>query len=287
MNTIDFQQAVAHADHDHPDGGLQQDLQRFAAQGGRRRALQWLAGGGALAAASLSHASSTRLAAAAAAAAAACSLIPEETAGPFPGDGSNGTPAGVANALMLSGIVRRDIRNSVGGASGVADGAPLRLQINLVNTNGGCASLAGFAVYLWHCTADGKYSMYSSGVTAENYLRGVQVSDSNGQLVFDTVVPGCYAGRMPHMHFEVYRSLTTATSFSNKLRTSQIAFPTAAIRAIYEVRRQYAQSIIELARMSFATDNVFSDGYATQLADLSGGVSSRLAEAALTVGIAV
>src|SRR4051812_8868074 len=51
---------------------------------------------------------------------AGCAKIPEETQGPYPGDGSNG-----ANALAISGIVRSDIRSSIGGASGVADGVPL------------------------------------------------------------------------------------------------------------------------------------------------------------------
>jgi protocatechuate 3,4-dioxygenase beta subunit len=72
----------------------------------------------------------------------------------------------------------------------------------------------------------GRYSMYSSGVTGENYLRGVQVTASDGKATFITIVPGCYSGRMPHMFFEVYRDANTASSWTNKLRTSQFAFPT-------------------------------------------------------------
>jgi hypothetical protein len=34
----------------------------------------------------------------------ACSVIPEETAGPYPGDGSNSSNGSIANALALSGI---------------------------------------------------------------------------------------------------------------------------------------------------------------------------------------
>ena len=69
--------------------------------------------------------------------------------------------------------------------------------------------------------------MYSSGVTAENYLRGVQATNASGVASFTTVFPGCYAGRIPHMHFEVYRSLATATASTSKIKTSQIAFPLA------------------------------------------------------------
>src|SRR5262245_26040369 len=71
-----------------------------------------------------------------------CSTIPSETAGPFPGDGSNG-----ANALALAGIVRSDIRASVAGASGVAAGVLLTVKLKLVDASGGCAALAGRAIY--------------------------------------------------------------------------------------------------------------------------------------------
>ena len=67
-------------------------------------------------------------------------------------------------------------------------------------------------MYLWHCTADGNYSLYSSGITNQNYLRGVQVSDASGLVSFTSIFPGCYSGRWPHIHFEVYRSLALATS---------------------------------------------------------------------------
>src|SRR5262245_33798282 len=50
----------------------------------------------------------------------ACSLIPSETAGPYPGDGTNGP-----NVLTQSGIVRSDIRASFGSAgTTVAPGTP-------------------------------------------------------------------------------------------------------------------------------------------------------------------
>src|SRR6185369_5639030 len=113
-----------------------------------------------------------------------------ETAGPYPADGSNAN----LNALALSGIVRSDIRSSIAGATGVAAGVALTVRLALVNTNGSCADLAGYAVYLWHCDRDGQYSLYSAGVTGENYLRGVQVSDSDGMVSFTTIFPGCYSG---------------------------------------------------------------------------------------------
>lgn len=213
-----------------------------------------------------------------------CSVIPEETAGPYPGDGSNSSNGSIANALALSGIVRSDIRSSIAGASGTAAGVPLVITIDLVNTNGSCADLSGYAIYLWHCDAQGRYSMYSSGVTAENYLRGVQVTGSDGTCTFTTIVPGCYAGRMPHMHFEIYRSANTASSWTNKLRTSQIAFPTDVMSTVY-ASGGYGNSASNLAGVSFASDGIFSDGYSTQLAAMSGSVAAGYT-ASLNVGIA-
>jgi protocatechuate 3,4-dioxygenase beta subunit len=288
-----------HAD-DH-DRGLAHDLDTLLASMARRRsALRWLAGaggagaltlagcggGGDDAGTSLSSSSSSTTTTTTTGSSSSCTLIPEETAGPYPGDGSNTSNGSVANALALSGIVRSDIRSSIAGASGTASGVLMTVQIELVNTNDSCADLSGYAIYLWHCTADGKYSMYSSGITGENYLRGVQSTDSNGVATFTTIFPGCYSGRMPHMHFEVYRSTSTALSYTNKLRTSQIAFPTDICSEVYDSAGGYSASVSNLAAISFSTDNVFSDGVTSQLAAVSGSVSAGYT-ATLTVGISV
>ena len=285
--------------------GLAADLDHWLRQrADRRRALRWLLAGGTGAGLSAcgggsagddaastaanstgTSTSSTTSSGASTATVSSCSVIPEETAGPYPGDGSNSSGSGVANALALTGIVRSDIRASFDGASEVANGVPLTLKLQLVNTNGGCAELDGFAIYLWHCDALGRYSMYTSGVTGEKFLRGVQPTDSSGVATFTTIFPGCYLGRMPHMHFEVYRSTTTATSFSNKLETSQIAFPNDVSTAVYATSG-YGTSRSNFAQISFATDTVFADGYATQLAALSGDVVNGY-QATLVVGIAV
>jgi protocatechuate 3,4-dioxygenase beta subunit len=276
--------------HDH-DLGLAHDLNRLQQQATqRRRALRWLMGAGAVAlvgcgGGSDADAGSSGSGSSGGGTGTSCSVIPEETAGPYPGDGSNSSNGGVANALMLSGIVRSDIRASIAGASGLAAGVPLSIVIDLVSTNGSCADLSGYAIYLWHCDREGRYSMYSSGVTAENYLRGVQATGSDGTATFTTIFPGCYAGRMPHMHFEVYRSATTATSFSNKLRTSQIAFPTDVCNTVY-ASSGYTASASNFRSISFATDNVFSDGHTTQLATVTGDLSNGYV-AHLQVGIAV
>lgn len=129
--------------------------------------------------------------------------IPQETAGPYPGDGSNGP-----NVLEASGVVRRDITSSFGTGSATAEGVPLTFTLTLLDNANGCVPLAGAAVYAWHCDRDGKYSMYDSGLAGENYLRGVQEADSNGQVTFSSIFPGAYSGRWPHIHFEVFESMS-------------------------------------------------------------------------------
>ena len=118
----------------------------------------------------------------------ACSRIPEETAGPYPANGSNGP-----TVLSATGVVRNDIRSSFAGLSGVAAGVQLTIKLTIVSSST-CAPLAGRAVYLWHCDALGRYSLYSSGATNQNYLRGVQEADANGNVSFTSIYPGGYTG---------------------------------------------------------------------------------------------
>lgn len=218
---------------------------------------------------------------------AACAATPTETNGPYPADGSNMANGVLSNILNTSGVVRSDIRSSIGGLSGTAAGVPMTLTINLVNTNASCAALSDYAIYLWHCDADGLYSLYD--VPQQNYLRGVQATNSSGQAVFTTIFPGCYAGRYPHIHFEVYRSLTTATNYANRLLVSQFAMPAAACTAVYAAGG-YASSGSRFAQTSTSSDNVFGDNTAAQVAAMTPtltGSPSAGYTGTVTVGLAV
>ncbi|WP_412028407.1 intradiol ring-cleavage dioxygenase [Deinococcus yunweiensis] len=208
--------------------------------------------------------------------------IPSETAGPYPADGSTASGQSL-NVLTRSGIVRSDLRTSL-STGNTAAGVPLTVVLRLVNTNASCAALSGYAVYLWHCTADGNYSMYSSAIVGEDYLRGVQESGSDGTVTFQTIFPGCYSGRWPHIHFEVYPTLASATSAANKIQTSQLALPQATCEAVYATSG-YSASTSNLSRISLASDNIFSDGSSTQIATMSGSTSAGYT-ANLTVGLA-
>jgi protocatechuate 3,4-dioxygenase beta subunit len=214
-----------------------------------------------------------------AAAGGTCTTIPEETAGPYPGDGSNGP-----NVLTQTGIVRSDIRTSFGGLSGTAAGVPLTVTLALVNSNGGCAALSGYAVYLWHCDQNGMYSLYGASVTDQNYLRGVQATDSDGKASFTTIFPACYSGRWPHIHFEIYSSLDVATAAGSKLATSQLALPQATCEEVYATAG-YAASVTNLQRVTLASDLVFSDGWSTQVPSITGSAGAGYT-ASLTVPVA-
>ncbi len=190
--------------------------------------------------------------------------IPQETAGPYPGDGSNG-----ADILERSGVVRSDLRSSLdGGATAV--GVPMTLDLTILDMANGDVPLAGAAVYVWHCDAEGRYSMYSSGIQNETYLRGVQVVGADGVVSFTSIFPACYDGRWPHIHFEVYPNADAITDAANAIATSQVALPAATCDVVY-ADAAYTSSASNLSRVSLESDNVFGDdGGVLELATTTG-----------------
>jgi protocatechuate 3,4-dioxygenase beta subunit len=210
---------------------------------------------------------------------ASVTLIPNETAGPYPGDGSNGP-----NVLTQSGIVRSDIRSSFGSSTTTAKGVPLTVVLTIENTANGGKPIAGAAVYIWHCNIDGAYSMYDKAVSSENYLRGVQATDANGKVTFTSIFPAAYSGRWPHIHFEVYNSLTDATAASKIKATSQLALPKATCDLVYATEG-YSASVKNMTQTSLASDNVFgNDSGVHQLATMTGSVAQGFT-ANLVVGV--
>jgi protocatechuate 3,4-dioxygenase beta subunit len=206
-----------------------------------------------------------------------CSVIPTETGGPFPGDGSNGP-----DVLSENGVVRKDITTSFDGASGTAEGVPYTMQFTVVDVDNGCKPMTGAAIYVWHCDRDGNYSKYQNASDA-NYLRGVQVVDANGVASFTSIFPACYSGRWPHVHFEVYPNVSDATNATNKLVTSQLALPKDVCETAYATGG-YEQSVSNLSRVSISSDMVFSDGVSTQTPSMTGSASSGYVSS-LVVGV--
>lgn len=193
-----------------------------------------------------------------------CVANPAETEGPFPADGTNVRAGQVVNILTEEGVIREDIRTSIGGLTPVAEGVPVTLEITLVDVGRACAPLGGMAVYVWHCDAEGIYSIYAA--EDRNYLRGVGITDAAGRVRFTTIFPACYDGRWPHIHFEVFSSAEMAVSGKAALLTSQFALPEAECRAVYGSQPLYAASVGNLERVSLARDGIFRDATEQELA---------------------
>jgi protocatechuate 3,4-dioxygenase beta subunit len=264
--------AHEHDRHEH-DLGLAHDLPRLM---GRRRMLGLLTGAGLVTLAGCATARPGPPGGAGSTGTASAGEIPQETAGPYPGDGSNGP-----NVLTESGVVRSDITTSFGSLSGTAAGVPLTMTLTVTDAATG-AALPGATVYLWHCDRDGRYSIYD--VEDQNYLRGVQEADASGTVTFTSIFPAAYSGRWPHVHFEVYPDLASATTSDNAVTTSQLALPQDVCETVYATDG-YSASVRNLAETSLDSDMVFSDGYDTQLATVTGDVSGGYT-ATLTVPVA-
>jgi Dioxygenase len=149
-------------------------------------------------------------------------------------------------------------------------GVQLNLKMRVIGL-GNCAPMQNVRVNIWHCDKDGNYSGYQTQA-ALKYLRGYQFTDANGEVEFVNIFPGWYNGRICHIHFQVYVSSAYAA-------VSQLAFDTATKNAIYAAHPSIYTKGAD--PKTFNNDNIFSDGYALQLATLTpnaatGGYSSYL-----------
>ena len=192
-----------------------------------------------------------------------CVQSTAETQGPFPSDGSNAVGGTTSNVPAEAGVQRSDIRPSFGAMTPVADGIAMTMTVQVVNVGGSCAPLAGRAVYVWHCDAAGKYSIYET--PDSNYLRGVGVTDAAGRVTFTSILPGCYAGRWPHVHLEVFADVASATAGSAGGVISQLAFPGEPLAGLYAGDARYAASVGNLAALTLAWDGIFADNTPAQL----------------------
>ncbi|MFN8154264.1 MAG: hypothetical protein U0Y08_08250 [Bacteroidia bacterium] len=174
-----------------------------------------------------------------------CVSIPTETAGPFPLDLT-------ANTFYF----RQDIREN-------KTGVQLNLRLRIIGDSN-CLPMQNLRVNIWHCDSTGLYSGYSQtnnpGQAGLTYLRGYQYTDVNGEVEFITIFPGWYSGRVCHIHFQVYVN-------SNYAAISQLTFDVATKNAIYAANSAIYTNGAD--PMALANDNVFSNGYAYQMATLT------------------
>ncbi|RWS22534.1 hypothetical protein B4U80_13538, partial [Leptotrombidium deliense] len=92
------------------------------------------------------------------------------------------------------------------------DGLPFKLCTTIINQHT-CNPVSNAMVYVWLANAYGQYSGYENAtgpdypedpISDTRYLRGYQITDSDGAVCFNMIYPGWYAGRTTHIHVEVY-----------------------------------------------------------------------------------
>lgn len=309
LHSLSSDRVASAAHHDH-DEGLADDLQQIERiRVGRRNMLGWMAsaGGAALITAcggsgesgsnstvtvsgttssTTTSTTTTTSTPTPSASSSTCTVYATETNGPYPADGTNTSSGSTSNVLTVSGVVRSDIRSSFVGSTTVATGVPVTFTITVVDANNSCAPLANYAIYIWHCDQVGRYSLYD--LPAESYLRGLQVTDANGKVTFTTIFPGCYAGRYPHIHFELFTSLANATRGTFARLISQFALPADACSTVY-ASTGYTTSATNFRSVSIANDNVFGDNTSAQITAMTMAMSGSISAgytATATVAIA-
>ncbi len=154
-----------------------------------------------------------------------CTLYPAQTEGPFYVDDD---------------LVRSDITEG-------KPGAPLALTIVVLNASD-CTPLAGAAVDIWQCDADGVYSGFPGQLggldtTGQTFLRGTQITDETGSVTFQTIYPGWYPGRTTHIHFKVRPTPTSEA-------TSQLYFPEDVTSQVYAVEPYAARGQKDTANLA-------------------------------------
>jgi protocatechuate 3,4-dioxygenase beta subunit len=165
-----------------------------------------------------------------------CTLTAEQTEGPYYFDADS---------------IRSDIRED-------REGTTLRLAIRVREAEA-CTPLADAVVDVWHCDATGVYSGFEEG-EGERFLRGAQVTNSDGIVQFRTIYPGWYTGRTPHIHVKVHIDRETVL-------TTQLYFDEETNAKVY------ANAPYEPGRdQTNASDGIFDESLVLDLSEEDGGI---------------
>lgn len=172
---------------------------------------------------------------------------------------------------------RSDLRTDP-ATNAVSTGIPLKLTINVTRASGStCTPLVGAYVDIWHCDVAGTYSDIANGAGQANtsgkkYLRGYQVTDSNGAVTFTTIYPGWYSGRTVHIHYKIRLFAGSAKTYEF---TSQLFFDDSLTDQVY-TQAPYSSRANRNTRNS--NDSIYQSGGSAVLlsvtADGSGGYQS-------------
>ena len=195
-------------------------------------------------------------------------LIPSQTLGTFP----------LSTILNNSSFFRETINED-------KTGIPLSVNVKLINVNDNDTPISGY-VYIWHSDNDGLYSGYDAddnpGQSGQTYCRGLQATDSHGQVSFSTIYPGANEGRIPHINLQLFiMEDSSGTSLSAR---SHMAFPAEVTTSVYN-SCSYGKCG-NLTAASYGEDHVVSDGITYPLATVTGNlIDGYFAE--LELGIAI
>jgi protocatechuate 3,4-dioxygenase beta subunit len=190
-----------------------------------------------------------------------CVLVPTETAGPYPWP---------SDGMTLSTDTTFYRQNMAEDRTGL----PLAITFTVVNINNNCAPVLNAAVVAWHCDKDGNYSEFGNSV-GKTFLRGIQMTDANGNVTFKTIYPGWYSGRTTHIHFQVYLS-------SHLSATSQVAFPEAMTSQVYSSALYASRGQKDTSN---ASDMVFSNALSELVLTNISGDTTNGYTASFTIGI--
>jgi len=156
-----------------------------------------------------------------------CVLSPEMTEGPY---------------YLDENLIRRDITE---GKDGLA--LQLRLTVEDAST---CKPINRATVEVWHADATGNYSGFDGAATQTTYLRGGQRTNRNGLAIIDSIYPGWYQGRTPHIHLKVHVG-------GDVVHTGQLFFKTATSEAVYETGAYASHGEPDTTN---ARDNIYASG---------------------------
>jgi len=193
-----------------------------------------------------------------------CTLAAELTEGPF---------------YVDDGLLRSDLLE---GQTGV----PLRLKITVVKAST-CAAVSGAVVEVWCANHTGTYSDESSeGTLGETYLRGTQITDSDGLVAFTMIYPGWYSGRTVHIHLRVRTGGTASgstysTSGSTIVHTGQLFFPASYNEAMRSVYAEDTNSFI-----NNDSDSIYASGGSSSILTLTGSTAAGFT-GTITVAVAI
>ncbi|WP_200302413.1 intradiol ring-cleavage dioxygenase [Streptomyces adelaidensis] len=180
-------------------------------------------------------------------------------------------------------------------------GVPLTVRLTVRDQTESCDPIEGAAVEIWHCDAWGYYSGYTttgpggtsvpdesedtSGANDKTFLRGFQLTDSDGVAEFTTIYPGWYTPRATHIHVKVHTGGRRAgnTYEGGKVNwTGQLFFADKYGDAVYR-REPYSQHVG--TRTKLDDDMVYGGGGAKDGLMAVKGSAGDGFTGALTVGI--